>query len=325
MIRAVWALGFLAFWAGIPGGVLSQESSLSPAAGPSSLLALDQYAPIVERFEKETLAQVEKLGTIQGGQEKLQIQIQTLETKVKTLRGNSSTSLNVFETAKLKSCLGDLQQKLEANALLEKQYQQTRTEFEQKALSLLSIYNDWIDATLASPPNDSTVSLDDRLNALALVAKKRSKLQYLLRIYHSSDEKEPAFNPSDFRGLDPHDREGRRLAMDLLRDRKKTIGDRIDRLSLEEDEIKNEIKLQGKMQDFLEDIQRMNEDSSFPRGSLRRNDIQSYMGKNSKTSLEGRLRELEKQISMDRQMMAQINSSISRLEGTEGNQKGGRP
>jgi predicted nucleic acid-binding Zn-ribbon protein len=115
------------------------------------------------------------------------------------------------------------------------------------------------------------------------------------------------------------------LALDLLRDREKNISDRLDRLSLEQEEIRNEIKLQGKMQDFLGDIQRMNEDSSFPRGSLRRNDLQSYMGKNSRNSLEGRLAELGREILKGRQSLVRINSAITRLEGAVGENRGGRP
>jgi hypothetical protein len=325
MIRGIWTLGILAFWAWIPGWALSQDMSSAPAGESVTLLAPDQYATLMARFEKETLVEVVKLESIKTGQEKLQSQIQNLEAKVQILRSNNRISLNVFEDAKLKSCLGDLQEKLEENSQLEKQFQQARGEFEQKALSLLSFYNDWIDANMVPPSNPSPASLDERLNALILVAKKRAKLQYLLENYHSSEEKEPFFKSSDFNNLDPHDMEGRRLAMELLRDRKKTLGDRVDRLSLEEDEVRNEIKLQSKMRDFLEDIQRMNEDSSFPRGSLRRNDLQSYMGKNSHNTLEGRLAALEKEILQGRQMMVQINSSITRLEGAPDTKKGDRP
>jgi hypothetical protein len=294
-------------------------------AGSATLLSPDQFASVMTRFEKETLAQVEKLDSTRNSQDKLQTQIQFLESKAKNLRGNSRTSLNVFEDAKLKACLSDLQQKLEENSKLEKQYQQARTEFEQKALSLLSLYNDWIDANLVPPPDPSPASLDERLNALVWVAKKRAKLQYLLRNYRSSDEREPAFKASDFKGLDPRDREGRQLALDLLRDRKKTLGDHLDRLALEQEEIRNEIKLQGKMQDFLEDIQKMNEDSSFPRGSMKRNDLQSYMGKSSRNSLEGRLAQLEVEIAQGRQSLSQMDSSINRLEGGVRDKKGGRP
>ncbi len=340
MKRVFSLLAALLFWGFISGQVLPQESNHSssedlnkgevPLSGfvpgdSATLISPEKYASVISRFETETLGLAADLDSLKTNQIKLQNQIQVLEAKVKSERENNPTALNVFENAKLNNILSDLQQKLEANSKIEKTYQQTRSNFEQKALSLLSLYNDWIDANLASASNAASISLDERLNLLVQVVKKRAKIKYLLQSYRTSEESVPVFNPADFKELDTQDRESKQLAMDLLRDRKKTLEDRLDRLALEVDEIKNEIKLQGKMQDFLEDIQRMNEDSSFPRGSLKRNDLQSYMGKNSTNGLEGRLAELGKEIYQDRQSLTQMDSSIVRLEGGVGEKKGGRP
>lgn len=337
----VCTLGILAFWAGDPLRGLSQDLPTpggSPAAmtptpkvsssntgfetqsRESTTLFADPgaYGPVMDRFESETRAQVEKLNSIKLIQEKMQVQIQILESKAQTLRDRNRSSLNVFEDAKLKGTLGELQQKLAENSRLEKQYQVYRNDFEQKALSLIAFYNDWIEANLTPPKNPSPSALDERLMGLIRVVKKRTILQDLLRHYGTPEEKEPKYKTTDFKGLDPSDEEGKRMAMDLLRDRKKNISDRLDRLSLEEDEIKNEIKLQGKLQDFMEDIQRMNEDSSFPRGSLRRNDIQGYFGDKSRNVLGERLSQLEKEIGIDQQILAQMNASIARLESGAG-------
>ncbi len=344
----VCTLGILAFWAGDPLRGLSQDLPTpggSPAAmtptpkvsssntgfetqsRESTTLFADPgaYGPVMDRFESETRAQVEKLNSIKLIQEKMQVQIQILESKAQTLRDRNRSSLNVFEDAKLKGTLGELQQKLAENSRLEKQYQVYRNDFEQKALSLIAFYNDWIEANLTPPKNPSPSALDERLMGLIRVVKKRTILQDLLRHYGTPEEKEPKYKTTDFKGLDPSDEEGKRMAMDLLRDRKKNISDRLDRLSLEEDEIKNEIKLQGKLQDFMEDIQRMNEDSSFPRGSLRRNDIQGYFGDKSRNVLGERLSQLEKEIGIDQQILAQMNASIARLESGAGEKRGDRP
>jgi hypothetical protein len=298
----------------------SPSGSGAPTPGFRSL-----YAPVTARFETETMALVAEMESIRNRQSKTQYQIQTIQLKAKVLRDKNRSSLNMFEEAKLKGCLNELQEKLEENSNLEKKYSQDRTEFEQKALSLLSFYNDWIDANLSVSSAGSTSNLDDRLNALVRIVRKRGQIQDLLRHYGYPEEKEPKFKPADFTSLDPNDEVGRRIAMDLLKDREKYINDHLERLALEEEEIRNEIKLQSKLQDFLEDIQRMNEDSSFPKGSLRRNDLQNYMGPASRNGLDGRLAELEKERLREQQILNQMNSSISRLESRMGEKKGVLP
>lgn len=347
MIFRLWTLILLALWGIFPGSVYSQgirggaptptievlvpsfitrdkEYSQSSGVFPTPGV-MELYAPVTARFESETMALVGLMDSIRAKQAVFKNQILSLQSKAQTLRDNKRSSLNVFEEAKLKACLNELQQKLEENSNLEKKYSQTRTEFEQKALSLLSFYNDWIDTNLSIPSTLSTTNVDERLNILVHIIRKRGQVQDLLSRYGYPEEKAPKFKSNEFTGIDPSDEEGRRMALDLLKDRKKNLNDHLDRISLREEELHNEIKLQAKLQDFLEDIQKMNEDSSFPKGSLRRNDLQNFMGPASRNGLEGRLAQLEDEKSREQQVLNLMNSSIDRLESRMGEKKGVRP
>ncbi len=120
--------------------------------------------------------------------------------------------------------------------------------------------------------------------------------------------------------VDGQDLEGLQLTLDLLTDRQKDLQERIEKSTVQQAETEQELKLQVKMRDFLEDVQRMNEDSDFPHDGLSRNDLGAAAGKKQKDELEKKLQEIsngrdrdEKNLEQLKAYMTNVQSQISSL------------
>jgi hypothetical protein len=61
------------------------------------------------------------------------------------------------------------------------------------------------------------------------------------------------------------------------------------------------------MQDFLEDIQKMNADSNFPQGNLKSGDLESLVGGSQKNKLAVHLSELRQKIKRGQASLVQMN------------------
>ena len=107
-----------------------------------------------------------------------------------------------------------------------------------------------------------------------------------------------------------NDREGLQLTLDLIRDRKKDLEEQLEKWSIEQDEVKNELKLQGKMQEFLDGIRRMNEDSDFPSGNLKKSNLGNATGGKQRNKLEAHLNELQDLIEHGQASMADYQMTV---------------
>ncbi|HEY5038494.1 MAG TPA: hypothetical protein VIJ93_05415, partial [bacterium] len=215
----------------------------------------------------------------------------------------------------LKGLLNDLKEKLQENSTFQRQWDEKRKEFEQKALSLTTLYNDRIELDLETTDSSlGTTRLNSEINELASLIQKRNQTQQLLKEYEITSDQEKTVPIVSLNFLKTNDRENLQLALDLLRDRKKEMEENLEKWSLQVDEINNELKLHEKMQEFLGDIQRINEDSAFPRGNLKRDDLEGAAGQNQKTKLENRLVEIRSKINDGQRRLAQVEQLMYRIE-----------
>src|SRR5208282_999832 len=74
----------------------------------------------------------------------LQVEIDKLENKIARLRQESQKHPGVFDEIRLNGLLNNLRDELQKNSAFQHQCLDKQTEFEQKALSLVSLYNDRI-------------------------------------------------------------------------------------------------------------------------------------------------------------------------------------
>lgn len=288
----------------------------APALGTESVsLSSAKWEEVLAQFEDSVGSLSKWLEKARVDRKKNQAEIDALEKKTTALRESTKKSSNVFEEIRLKGLLNDLKTKLDEGSALQHQWDDQLKDFQQKALSLTALYNDRIEAELekADPSTDPS-RLNSEINALTGLIQKRNHIQSLLREYQAVGGPERPELEGDLGSLKSDDRENLQLAMDLLRDRKKELGERIEKGALEEEEVKNELKLQGKMQEFLEDIQRMNEDSDLPQGSLKRNDLEGVAGKGEQNKLEKRLADIKLKALLDGQLSAQTDQMMEKVQ-----------
>jgi hypothetical protein len=100
----------------------------------------------------------------------------------------------------------------------------------------------------------------------------------------------------------------------LIQDRKKGLDEQLAKWSIEEEEVKNELKLQGKMQEFLAGIRRMNEDSDFPSGSLNKSDLGNATEGKERSKLEKHLNEIQSLIQNGQESLSQLDQLMVKIQ-----------
>ncbi len=244
--------------------------------------------------------------------------INLLENKVTDLRRNGEKGSNVFDEIRLKSLLNDLKDDLEKSSDLQHQQDDKEKEFEQKALSLIALYNDRIENELQSGGDSAgSASLQLKLNTLGVLIQNRNQLQILLKKYQKKSSDTEPFSIISLNSLKTNDRESLQLTLDLIRDRKRNLEDQLEKWSIEEEEVKNELKLQGKMQDFLDGIRRLNEDSALPSGNFKKSGLGTEAGDNQRAKQERPLNEIHASNARGQASLAQINQFMVKIQSQE--------
>jgi hypothetical protein len=299
----------------VPLGFAESQTPVPLSQGVGVTMTNGQWKIVIAQFEDSVFSLSGWLAKGKAEKKKNQDEIAKLEKKIASLREDTSKNSNVFGEIRLKGLLNDLKEKLQENSAFQRQWDEKQKEFEQKALSLTTLYNDRIELGLESAdPTDRSPRLHFEIIELASFIQKRNQILSLLKEYERENDQEKPAPVVSLNSLKTNDRENLQLALDLLRDRKKELEERMEKLALEEDEIKNELKLQGKMQEFLEDIHQMNEDSNFPRGNLKRNDLAGVAGKNQKTKLGNHLAEVRGKMVQGQKRLTQINQLLDQVE-----------
>ncbi len=274
-----------------------------------------QWKTIASQFEESVSSISKWLDSCQAEMKSLQNDIGKLEKKIARLREENRNGSGVIDEFRLKGLLNELRDKLEKNSDLQHQWDEKQKEFEQKAMSLISLYNSRIDndlqgADLSSQPSQLNLTL----NELVLLIQKRNQTLALLKRYPNNAVGENPLPITTVGALKFDDREGLLLTLDLIRDRKKSLEDQLEKWSIETDEAKNELKLQGKMREFLDDVQRMNEDSSFPHGSLKRSDLGDVAGDKERKRLQSRLDNLQQMTDHSRATLTQLDQIMQKVQ-----------
>lgn len=292
-------------------GVLSTPETTNPG----TVLNGDQWKSVISQFENSVRSETDWLEKKKTERIKLRTDIEGLEDMVSSLRQKNESNGNVIDEIRLKNLLNDLKDKLEKDSGLQHQWDDTQKDFEQKCLSLISLYNDRIEAELETTDVSSgTAPLDSKLKVLNFFIQKRSHVQTLLRQFQNKPEKEKLESVASLESIKASDREGLQLTLGLFRDRKKDLEERLEKLSLAEEELKNELKLDGKMQEFIDDIGRLKTDSNLPRGDPKNGELDGLAGKSQKEKLENQLADLRQQISHDEKILIQINLLLGRIQ-----------
>jgi hypothetical protein len=319
-MKRLFSIFFLFFcFLGPPGwGWASTPTPVTPKSEPPvAVIDISDSAKelSVTRLEEEVSVLVEWLEKKQVERKSLQETIEKFQEKAATLRQEIQKNPNVLIEIRLKSLLNNLKEKLEQNSGLQHQWDSQQTEFEQKSLALVALYNAQIQKELETTDSATNpAQADSRLGDLTVLVKKRNRLQALLVIYQKKTENEKNLPAVPVGSIETHDKESLLLTLDLLHDRKKDLEGEMAKWSREEEEIRNDLKLQAKMQEFLEDIQKMNEDSDFPHGRLKRKDLEGIVGKNQKGKLSGRLNETHEKLSQGEKTLAQIAELMTRVQ-----------
>jgi hypothetical protein len=295
-----------------------------PASGP--VLSDAEWKSAVGKLEKSVFDSAGWLKDAAGEKTGLEKGIRTLQDKTVELREKIQKGSNVFDEVQLKVLLEKLQGELEKDSDLRRRWDERQKDFEQQSLSLVSLYNQRIEADMEAPETSGTPGrMDSRLDELVSLAKKRNQIQDLILRYRVKAPPENLPSITAFETFHSRNRDNLSLTLDLLRDRIKDLGDRLEKWSLERDELRNEIKLQGKMQEFLADIQRVNEDSEFPRQNIPREEWQEVVGPGRKGGLEARLSELgrqmeegQKNLDRARELAAKVQAQMDALSERNG-------
>ncbi len=287
----------------------------TPPASSGVSLSHQQWKSVLSEFEVSVFSLSQWLEKSQIEKKKIQQNISDLEEKLASLRKEDPDGSNVINEIRIKGVLDELKEKLEKNSGLQHQWDDKQKEFEQKALSLTALYNDRIEMELENTETNQGVGqIDGKLTDLTVLIKKRTQVQTLLKEYTKKGDSEKLLSVASLKSFKTNDRESLQLTLDLFRDRKKDLEEQLEKWSLETEEAKNELKLQGKMQDFLEDIRHINEDSDFPQGGLKRHDLEGIVGKTQKNKLEAKLLELQNKISRGQVTLVQITQLMLRAE-----------
>ncbi len=310
--RIVGLIFLLVFPSWILGSPPAQERAPGGHGAPFSE---EQWNSVLAQFEDSVSDLSKWLEKTRFEKQKIQSEIEKLETKINALRKNTSENTNVFDEIRLKRLLNSLKENLEKNSSLQHQWDDKQKDFEQKALSLVSLYNDKIEMELSNAvPTPGARDLDSKVDFLTALIQKRNQIQRLLAEYRKKSDGEKLLSVANFGSLKAHDRENLQLALDLFRDRKKELSEQLEKWALESEQAKNELKLQGKMQEFLEDIRQINEDTDLPRGGLKRRDLEGMVVKGQRGKLETRINELQSKIIHAQKTLVQISELMGKVQ-----------
>ena len=266
-----------------------------------------------ERLEYSFLTTADWLGKTQQDRTNLQGSIEALQEKIAKLRRQTGPNPNVIDQMRIKSNLNELQDQLQTDASLQRHQEEKQKTLEQQGSALIILYNDRIEEILGTsetlPPGPS--SLDAKLELLTLYVRKRDHAQNLLARFKSKTPNE------DLRALlssappKGNDIESLQLTLDLFHDRKVTIEDQLRKWSAEQDEIKSELKLQGKMREFVDDFQGMND---LPQNRVKDGELQGLVGKKQKSNLESRLFDVQTRIAQGQKTLLQLTEMTGRIQ-----------
>lgn len=297
----VWTCLFL--------GALSSAGTVQASAifSPKSVWGAEFVQP-----EKEIAALHQDLGKVEEELKKVMAEVHSLQEKITALRKEAGKEPGLFAEMRLKILLNDLKPRLEWKSLLERQDREKHRNFEEKTSSLLSMYNAKIENELK--PLDSPGSLEDEISHLQVLAQKRGSLRKLVAEHAEPLEPEKTGNTTKFENLTSVASPGLHMTLNLLEDQRKDLQARLEKNRLQEEEIQNEIKLQGKMKDFVDGIQKMNENSDFPRFSLKRSDLENMSGQDQVVILEKKFMELQAQRQRDEKSLRQVEDLILKVK-----------
>jgi len=293
------------------------------APTPVAVLSGPQWEAVLKEFESALQTLVQELDKIEVDRKKLGEQIQALESKISVLRKKAETGANVLEEIRLKGLLNDLKEKLVRNSSLEHRWEVARGELEQKGLSLVALYHSRIEEEIRVGGEGSTGPAGEaKLGAMEELARKRAKVQSILVKY---PPKEEAVVPSlsALETLQKNDRESLQLTLDLLNDRKREITNQLEKWGLEEEEVRNELKLQARMQEFLEDLRRQNQGSGMTGGVPRRDGLEGMAEKSQRNRLGKRLGEIQARMGRARETLDQIGRLTAKAQAQLEALKGG--
>jgi len=293
------------------GGALAEPN---PAEGVT--LSPVQWTAVQDRFENDIATLIIWLEKYQSRKKALAADIADLQKKTTQLRDETRGESNVFKEIRLKELLNDLKDKLQENSTADHEADARQKDFEQKCLSLIDLYNGRIEYELeAGEVNAAPAQLDSKVNQLSDLAKKRNRVQQILKQYRKKEDHEKLAEVDSVSSLKTNDRETLQLTVDLFKDRQKSLQDQVEKWSLELDGLRNELKLQGEMKDFLKDIQNMNADANFPQGNLKQEDLDFLSGDSQKKKLISRLNEVQQKILLGQKLLAQINQLLTKAQG----------
>jgi hypothetical protein len=293
------------------GGALAEPN---PAEGVT--LSPVQWTAVQDRFENDIANLIIGLEKYQIRKKTLASEIVDLQKKTTQLRDETRSESNVFKEIRLKELLSDLKDKLQENSTIDHEADARQKDFEQKCLSLIDLYNGRIEAALESGEvNAAPAQLDLKVNQLSELAKKRNRIQQILKQYRKKEDNERLVEVGGVSSLKTNDRETLQLTVDLFKDRQKSLQEQVEKWSLELDGLRNELKLQGEMKDFLKDIQNMNADANFPQSNLKQEDLDFLSGDSQKKKLISRLNEVQQKILLGQKLLAQINQLLTKAQG----------
>ena len=271
----------------------------------------EKWDEVLNEFEKKVSQLVQDLTLIKHQQNQLHEDIERLEVKSTAIRTQSQSDPNLINQIRLNNILKELQNKLEMDSQVQRQWKEKIDLFEQTSLSLLSLYNDRIEQDLDPAIQETT---DNRLRSLIDIVRKRQILQNQIDQYPKASEVEDAPALPSLQTVDQQNLDGLQLTLDLLTDRQKTLESRIEKSTLQEAEIEQELKLQNKMKDFLEDVRRINEDSDFPHDNLKSGDLDSVSGNDSKSKLEKNLQDITNSRNKDEGNLEQLKTYVTNVQ-----------
>ena len=271
----------------------------------------EKWEDVLSEFEKEVSQLDQDLSDIKRHQNQLHEEIERLEVKSTSIRTQSQSDPNLINQIRLNGILKELQEKLELDSQIQRDWKEKVDLFDQKSLSLLSLYDDRIEQYLDSP---MTQTADDRLRSLISIVRKRKILQNQIDQYPKTSEEDGGPALPSLQTVDDQNLDGLQLTLDLLIDRQKSLEEQIEKSTLQEAEIEQELKLQNKMKDFLEDVRRINEDSDFPHDSLKSDDLNSVSGNGSKGKLEKNLQDITNERGRDEENLVQLKTYIANVQ-----------
>lgn len=268
-------------------------------------------ASILSRFEKEVAAEIDSLEKMSRQRKQTEKKIIQLKEESSALHRKLAAGTNVLAELRLKAVLGELHGRLESQSILEGRWETLRRDFEEKALSLLSLYNDRIEQEIASAEAFLDPSRSgQRLDALVDLARKRSVLQERLERYRGSGNEGTGVAGNLSNLPSSRDRESLELALRLLKDRRRDTETRIEQSILQEEETLKEIRLQERMREFMNDVEHRREGSTFgPPGSARR-ELEWMGGKGKIEPLRRKLQDLRKQREKDQLTLIQLEAYL---------------